>query len=64
MHVFVMVSCGDGASLFLCFLACICDVVHRLCAENFCACKGIGGTDLAASRGEAKIKRQGIASST
>jgi hypothetical protein len=23
----------------------LCDVVHRLCAENFSACEGIGGTD-------------------
>jgi hypothetical protein len=45
-------------------LAFLCNIVHRLCTENFSMCEGIGGTDLAASRGEAKMERQGIASST
>jgi hypothetical protein len=48
----------------LLFLACICDLLYRLWAKHFSACEGIGGTDLAASRGEAKMERQGIASST
>jgi hypothetical protein len=52
----VMIYSGDR--IFLC------DVVHRLCAENFSACEGIGGTDLAAGSGEAKMERQGIVSST
>jgi hypothetical protein len=55
----------DGASLFHCCLACICDLVHRLCAENFSACEPRDWWD----RGQlAEEKRRwrdrGIASST